>query len=158
MTTRLNVRWGAKPRRPRCPSFSPWETHWFTGRFTVLRSKRLRRKTQTLSSYTPRKDHLGDRALTADPTTPTICSSLSRLSPPQLPDRLKNRCRSVSGSVLQHSAASSAAAQTTKLLLSPAGFSLSIKECTRETLSVRSRCPVTQAAWDRGLPPPPKMR
>lgn len=28
----------------------------------------------------------------------------------------------------------------------------------REMLSVRSRCPVTQAAWDRGLPPPPKTR
>lgn len=45
-----------------------------------------------------------------------------------------------------------------KILLSLTGFLLSIKECMSETLSVRSRCPVTQAAWDRGLPPPPKMR
>lgn len=38
------------------------------------------------------------------------------------------------------------------------GFLLSTKECMREMWSVRSRCPITQAAWDRGLPPPAKMR
>lgn len=42
--------------------------------------------------------------------------------------------------------------------VAPTGFLRSIKECMREMLSVRSRCPVTQAAWDRGLPPPPKKR
>lgn len=55
MTTHLSVRLGANPNGPKCLSSSQWETHWCTGRSTVLKSKKLKRKTLTWNSYTLRK-------------------------------------------------------------------------------------------------------
>lgn len=165
MTTRLNVRWGVKLRRPRCPSSSRWVTRWFMGRSTVLKSKKLKKKTPTLSSYIPRKARLWDRVVFADWTALRICWSLSGLSLSQLPYRLQNRCRSVSFvlasgqlwtlSNVNHFICSDHWKDSS---VGFTGFLLSTKECMRGMLSVRSRCPVTQAAWDRGLPLPPKMR
>lgn len=105
MTTHLSVRLGANPNGPKCLSSSRWETHWCTGRSTVLKSKKLKRKTLTWNSYTLRKYcvcvFLGCwrqfRSVTKSNILKVlICWTLSVFFPfSQLPHRLEDRRRQV---------------------------------------------------------------
>lgn len=171
MTTLLSVRWGAKHRGPRCRSSSRWVIHWCMGRSTVLKNQKQRRTAQTWSSYIPRKTSLWDKSKTHDwiwnaNLNPLIlhlfCLIHSFLIGSKIDaDRWVTMLSFVEKLIPSDTQLSGICCWRTWCefcCICFLDFLLSTKECMREMWSVRSRCPITQATWDRGLPPPAKMR